>query len=58
MTYTTKEAAAVAGCSTVRIWRMVKRGELPASRIGKRGRIRVDADVLALVVAGQSVRVT
>lgn len=42
----------------MRIWRMVKRGELPARRIGKRGRIRVDADVLALVIAGQSVRLT
>jgi excisionase family DNA binding protein len=57
MAYTTADAAKVAGLATVTIWRMVIDGRLPAQRVGHRGRIRIDPDVLALVLGGHAVRV-
>jgi excisionase family DNA binding protein len=57
MVYTTEQAAKAAGVSTVSIWRWVQSGRLPARKIGKRGRLRIDPEVLAMVLDGQRVRV-
>ena len=40
------EAAALAGCHTVTVWRAVRAGELRALRLGGRGDYRIPVDAL------------
>ncbi len=42
----TGEAAALAGCHTVTVWRAVRAGELRALRLGGRGDYRIPVDAL------------
>ena len=44
---TTSEAAAVAGCDPVTIWRAARSGELPAVRLGPKGSYRIEPEALA-----------
>ena len=43
---TTSEAAAIAGCDPVTIWRAARSGELPAIRLGPRGSYRIEPEAL------------